>query len=68
MTTAVEVEFNALNDKIKGQGERCEKSKDQLWSAVNGIKNRLPIWATVIIALLTGGIGSLLTVIRIKML
>lgn len=34
---------------------------DKQWTEINHIKNRPPVWCTVVIAILSGGLGSVLT-------
>ena len=45
--------------------ERNADDIQELWSAIDDIKKalqyRLPLWATFLISLLTGAVGSLLT-------
>lgn len=38
-----------------------EKSRDELWSAIDKLRNRPPVWATAIISLLTFLLGCSLT-------
>jgi hypothetical protein len=38
-----------------------EKSDVEQWTAINQLKNRLPVWATTVISLLTFLAGVLLT-------
>ena len=37
-----------------------EKVHSDLWDSIDSIKNRLPIWATMLIAILTAAVGALL--------
>ena len=50
--------------------KRNEDDIQSLWDAIDGIKTalqyRLPLWATAVISLLTGAVGSLLTAILRK--
>jgi len=42
-----------------------EKSNDELWKALNSVRNRPPVWCTLIISLLTFGMGFV-TALKIK--
>ena len=37
--------------------ENLEKDSESQWVAINKLQNRLPVWATVVISLLTFGLG-----------
>ena len=38
-----------------------EDSNTKQWNAIEKLQNRLPVWATIVISLLTFGLGSALT-------
>lgn len=39
--------------------ERHESVHHDLWDAITSIQNRLPVWATALLALLTAAVGAL---------
>ena len=41
--------------------ERLEKETEEQWTAINKLRDRLPVWATIVISLLTILLGSALT-------
>jgi hypothetical protein len=41
--------------------DNCEKTNDEQWKAINELRNRLPVWATVVISVLTFFLGGALT-------
>ena len=41
--------------------ERLEKETEEQWTAINKLRDRLPVWATIVISLLTFLLGSALT-------
>ena len=58
---------------MAGNESRIKRNEDDiqsLWDAIDDIKTalqyRLPLWATAVISLLTGAVGSLLTAILRK--
>lgn len=49
--------------RVDDHDRRLDKNDEdhvELWKSIDRIKNRLPVWATLLIALLTAGIGALL--------
>ena len=40
-------------------------SEERQWEIIEAIRKRLPVWATLLISLLTGAVFSLLTVLTI---
>jgi len=50
---------------IKRRVIELEKSDSLLWQAIEKLQNRLPIWATAIISLLTFLLGCSLTYVAI---
>jgi len=38
-----------------------KKSDDEQWDAIKALQNRLPIWATLVISILTFSLGATLT-------
>ncbi len=45
--------------------ESLKVSEDRQWEIIEAIRKRLPVWATLLISLLTGAVFSLLTVLVI---
>ena len=41
--------------------ENLEHNRDEMWEAIEKLRNRLPVWATVVISVLTFGLGASLT-------
>lgn len=41
--------------------DRLEKETEEQWTAINKLRDRLPVWATIVISLLTFLLGSALT-------
>lgn len=53
----------ALAVRVNEHGERLDKHEiihKDLWKSINGVRNRLPHWATILIAVLTAVLGALL--------
>lgn len=49
-----------LDERINGlrrDMDKNEQDHNEMWTAINNLRNRLPVWATVVIALLTGLLG-----------
>lgn len=44
--------------------ERLEKETEDQWTAINRLRDRLPVWGTVVISLLTFLLGCALTYAR----
>lgn len=62
-----EVDVNAHVGQLAGHEARiCELEKDRVdqWSAINSLRNRLPLWATLAISTLTGALGVSLSHVR----
>lgn len=57
--SAVEVMVDNLDEKVVAHEERCQEADKGLWTAVEKIRDRLPNWAVVVFALLTGVVGWL---------
>ncbi len=57
---------SGLVEKIGGIEKRCnelhEVNEDQ-WTAINNLRNRLPVWATVILMIMSGVVGVLGTMV-----
>ena len=47
-------------DQHKERLDKHEKVHEKLWKKIDLIENRLPIWATLLMAVLTALIGALL--------
>ena len=46
---------------LQGRVGRLEQDSDEQWKTINSLRNRLPVWATVVMMVLSGLIGSALT-------
>ena len=46
---------------LQGRVGRLEQDSEDQWKAINALRNRLPVWATVVMMLLSGLIGSAVT-------
>lgn len=49
--------------RVTDHDRRLDKNDEdhtELWNSLDSIKNRLPAWATILIAVLTAAIGALL--------
>lgn len=57
-----EAEIEELQ-RIAGQNA---KDHDEMWKAINSLRNRLPVWATAAISLLTFLCGILGTLAKMK--
>jgi len=57
MTNEVCKEHSGLVQMI----EDTKDDTDKQWSEINRIKNRPPVWCTVVIAVLSASLGSILT-------
>jgi hypothetical protein len=53
-----EAEIVALQEDNRRQ-DAVDKEQ---WDAINALRNRLPLWATLVISLLTGLLGFLATI------
>ena len=48
-----------LSDRLERHEAAQEKDLDDIWSAINSLRNRLPNWAVLVISLLTAMCGWL---------
>lgn len=48
-------------DVHKTKIDRLEKETEEQWTAINKLRDRLPVWATIAISLLTFLLGCSLT-------
>ena len=46
-------------DGTEGRLDRHEAEHEKLWTKINRVENRLPIWATLLIAIMGAAIGKL---------
>jgi len=53
------VEFCKTHEAFESRIEKTEKDIQTLYGAVDKIRNRLPVWATFLIAALTAAVGWL---------
>lgn len=53
--------FEAKLDAILKNQEASMVEHSKLWDAIFNLQNRPPIWTTVIISLLSGGLGAVAT-------
>ena len=51
--------IKAISDELKDLSKDNRESHKEMWSAINGLRNRLPPWAVALISLMTGAIGWL---------
>ncbi|MEL7563472.1 MAG: hypothetical protein AAGU27_01095 [Dehalobacterium sp.] len=49
--------ITALRDRIESDAKENRESHKELWSAINSLRNRLPVWATLFISFLTLCLG-----------
>lgn len=53
--------FNArisgLEKDFSKHDDNNNRTNGEMWAAINGVRNRPPVWATAVIALLTGLLG-----------
>jgi hypothetical protein len=49
----------ALSAALNTSNDNNKEAHDRMWESINNLQNRLPVWATVLIAILTGIIGWL---------
>jgi len=61
-------ELGAIEERIKADKlmhDECRLTVldeiKQLWEAINKLRDRPPVWCTVLIALLSGALGSTIT-------
>ena len=60
----------AIAATVKGHGERLTRHEGihkDLWKSLDGVRNRLPNWATLLFAILTAALGSLGTLIGVML-
>ena len=50
-----------LHSGIKADVEQLQNENEKQWVAIDQLRNRLPVWATVVISLLTFLLGASLT-------
>lgn len=48
---------NAVDGKLNTHMLNNKEDHEDMWEAINDLRNRLPVWATFVIALLTGICG-----------
>ncbi|ATW24805.1 hypothetical protein [Candidatus Formimonas warabiya] len=53
----------ALGEKIDSNAEENREAHKQLWEAINSLRNRLPVWATLFISFLTMCLGWTLSLL-----
>ena len=46
---------------LQGRVDRLEQDSGDQWTAINSLRNRLPVWATVVMMVLSAMIGSAFT-------
>ncbi len=46
---------------LQGRMKSLEKDSDEQWKTINGLRNRLPVWATAVMMVLSAFVGSALT-------
>ena len=49
--------------ELRRQAEENREDHDSMWDAINAIRNRLPLWGTVLISLLASTVTGLLVAI-----
>jgi len=54
-------EFCSLHSGTSARIEILETSDKEQWVAIDRLQNRLPVWATLLISLLTFALGAALT-------
>jgi NO-binding membrane sensor protein with MHYT domain len=54
-------EFCSLHSGTSARIENLETSDKEQWAAIDRLQNRLPVWATLLISLLTFALGVALT-------
>lgn len=54
-------EFCKAHSGIEQQLENLEGDTKDQWTAINQLRNRLPVWATIVISLLTFFLGATAT-------
>lgn len=55
------MELCQAHSGIETQLENLENDTKQQWTAINQLRNRLPVWATIVISLLTFLLGATAT-------
>jgi hypothetical protein len=61
-----QVTTSSLEARVNAQDERLGNHSDvddQLWAAINALRNRLPLWATMLIAFLASTAGASLALL-----
>lgn len=51
-------DYCQMHSGIIQQLENLEDDRKEQWTAIDKLRNRPPIWATVVLALLTGLLGA----------
>ena len=46
---------------LSARVKNLEEDRDEVWSAINLLRNRLPVWATVVLMAMSALLGSVLT-------
>jgi len=54
-------DFCEAHSGILAGVKQLQKENDEQWTAINQLRNRLPVWATIVISLLTFLLGCSLT-------
>lgn len=55
------MELCKAHSGIEQQLENLENDTKEQWTAINQLRNRLPVWATIVISLLTFFLGGSIT-------
>jgi len=55
----LEERTETLTDRINRHEDKQDADLDDIWSAINSLRNRLPNWAVLVISLLTALCGWL---------